>query len=336
MKKILCIMFVLMFALGALAESAYSIVYTGSDYFVYETGKQANIYTQLKNNKKLSAPVTAQLIDQTDGTVLIERDFDASHGERTFSFVIPDNWEGLHMLAMYIDGEKCSEDFPVFVKEYERALKRIDTTENVMAVTIDCGSGGTTSAMRWLEVLEKYDARCTFFITGRWASEHPEAVIAIKEAGHEIGNHSWSHAHFDTLKHWREFRHEIMDTQDILEELTGERPTLFRVPYGDWSYSLRTVLQNEGFKELVQWNIESHDSFAGASASYILSSAMPSTVLPGSIVLFHNDDPIIDSLDQVLNYYTNTWGYKLVTVSELLGEGEYTIDDNFVAHMVDN
>ena len=339
MKKLFCLLITLLLMLFvcAFADSAYEFTYMYDDFFVLDSGAQATVYAKLLNSGKLgSDSLTAQLVDQTDGTVLAEKTFEAKKNERPFSFSVPSDWTGLHSLAVYVNGEKCSEDFPLFVRKYERCLKRVDTEQPIMAVTIDCGAGGSVSCAKWLALLEKYDAHCTFFLTGNWAEQHPESVLAIKAAGHEIGNHSYTHAHWDTLKNWDAWAHQILDTQDVIESITGERPTLFRVPYGDWSYSLRTVLQNEGFKELVQWNIESHDSFAGASVSYILSSAMPSTVLPGSIVLFHNDDPIIDSLDQVLNYYTNTWGYKLVTVSELLGEGEYTIDDNFVAHMVEN
>ncbi len=166
---------------------------------------------------------------------------------------------------------------------------------------------------------------------GFWASLYPETVKKIADAGHEIGCHSWSHAHLDKVKSWDEYYHELNDTNDIIESITGVRPTLFRVPYGDWSYTINTVCDYLDMPWVIQWNISSHDSDESNSDSFILAHAMPAVVPNGSIVLFHCGNPAIDRMGPAFDYYINTCGMTLVTVGELIGDGENVyVDDEFV------
>ena len=328
MRKLLA--FVLAFALllgvNAFADTNVRFKYVYNSFYVYDPGTQVYITAQLE----YPANVTAQLKD-SDGTVLGEKEFTTSNTQRPFAFNIPEDWTGCHMLALYVDGEKCSDDFPVFVKEHEKTMKRVDITEKKMAITIDCGAGGAYECAKWIELLKKYDANATFFVTGMWAERNPDAVRAIHEAGFEIGNHSYNHPHCEKITDWSVMVNELQGTNDLIEELTGVRPTLFRVPYGDWSYTMNTICKWMGFEQTVQWNMSAHDA-ENYSVNQMLTYSMPKEIKPGSIVLFHCASPALDQMDKVFDYYVNTMGFELVSVSELLPEGETYIDDDFVLH----
>ena len=218
MKKILALLWLLLF-IGVLAHAeGFSFNYEYNSYFVYPSGTNVCIYATLKEGAN-GTPITAALTD-SDGTVLCEKQYSSRNETHGFTFVMPDDWTGMHELAVYVDGEQCSEIFPVFVKEQLKPVKRVETDEHKIAITIDCGSGGTYGALEWLEVLEKYDARATFFLTGRWASEHPEAVEAIVAAGHEVGNHSYNHYHMETVSAWKTIKYELLGANAVIEELS--------------------------------------------------------------------------------------------------------------------
>lgn len=83
---------------------------------------------------------------------------------------------------------------------------------------------------RVLDALRGADARGTFFILGAAAERHPELVREIAADGHEIASHGWSHTKVYDLTP-RSFTQEVVRTDDLLEELTGQRPKGFRAPY---------------------------------------------------------------------------------------------------------
>lgn len=325
----------LIFGCCAAGENEIRFNYLYNDYYCVDGGTEVVITAEIDKNMVLGDRVIkAQLIGE-DGTVYGEKSFDRKNRSRGFSVKVPADWTGTHNLAMYVDGVKCSNDFPVFIKVRQSVLRRIQTDEKVIAISIDCGAGGSYGAGQWMQLLEKYNGRATFFMTGRWAYEHPDAVRAVYEAGHEIGNHSYNHPHMETVKTLEKFKKELFDTNAIIEELVGVTPDLFRVPYGDWSYSINTVVRELGFREAVQWNIDTHDSIASRTVPNILMYATQKNIPAGSIVLFHCDNPSVKDMEKAFDYYVNTLGYRLVAVGDLLDmlpEGERYIDDNGVMY----
>lgn len=98
-----------------------------------------------------------------------------------------------------------------------------------IALTFDDGPSESTPAL--LALLARHQAKATFFVCGQNASRLPAIVEQIHAAGHEIGNHSYSHPRFD-FSSPAAMADQIGRTQTVLEKLTGRTPTLFRVPYG--------------------------------------------------------------------------------------------------------
>ena len=104
----------------------------------------------------------------------------------------------------------------------------VEREDAVISVTFDASWGGDKT-MKILDILDEYNAKATFFLVGIWVDKYPELVKAIAERGHEIGNHSDSHAHFTQISD-SQIRQELDSCSDKIEALTGVRPTLFRPP----------------------------------------------------------------------------------------------------------
>ncbi|MEM6783322.1 MAG: polysaccharide deacetylase family protein [Bacteroidota bacterium] len=145
----------------------------------------------------------------------------------------------------------------------------------------DPESGGTTAL---LNLLDAHDIAATFFLIGAHAKRDPGLVRAYVEGGHAIGNHSWTHPNL-----WEtppeETRRELDDTTALLEDLTGERVTLMRPPYGRFSPSARTWAQETGH-QIVMWDVMPGD-FLPSATSEGVRAHLARFARPGSIIVLH-------------------------------------------------
>ena len=195
-------------------------------------------------------------------------------------------------------------------------VPRVETAERRVALTFDDGPS-PYAADSVLHVLEARGAHATFFVNGTSLAEHPE--LGRRLAGHELGNHTWSHRRMVPVSQGT-VRDEIEPT-DSLIRLAGHRgPIRFRPPYCYKLVGLPWYLSRTG-RTTVTWDVEP-DSYADVAATpegivrHVLDR-----VRPGSIVLLHiwapsratslaAVAPIVDSLQ--------ARGYTVGTVGELL------------------
>ena len=110
-----------------------------------------------------------------------------------------------------------------------------------IALTIDDGPDPDVTP-RVLDLLDRYDARATFFCIGDLARRHPRWIEAIVARGHAIENHSQRHRHTFSLSGLAALRREIAAAQQTLTELAGTRPLFFRAPAGLRNPFLEPVL----------------------------------------------------------------------------------------------
>lgn len=109
----------------------------------------------------------------------------------------------------------------------------VSRNDKKIALTIDA-AWSTDKTEFILKELQKQGIKATFFLCGVWVDTYPEYVKKIAEAGHEIGNHSLTHPHMNTLSQ-QEVQQEIIALDDTIEQLTGKRCTLFRAPFGEYN-----------------------------------------------------------------------------------------------------
>ena len=101
---------------------------------------------------------------------------------------------------------------------------------NELALTFDDGPNPAWTP-QLLEILAGYNAKATFFLVGRFAKAEPILTRYIADAGHAIGNHTWTHPNL-AITGKRMVRKELSQTKDQLEQIIGRQVRLFRPPFG--------------------------------------------------------------------------------------------------------
>jgi peptidoglycan/xylan/chitin deacetylase (PgdA/CDA1 family) len=109
-----------------------------------------------------------------------------------------------------------------------------------------------------LDVLRMFEARATFFVLGARVTAAPAAVRRAAQEGHEIGNHTWDHPALP-LKGPGFIRSTIRRTSNVVEQVTGLRPRVFRAPFGWRNPWLHRSARQEGC-EPVAWTVGVHDT----------------------------------------------------------------------------
>ncbi|MEW8971337.1 MAG: polysaccharide deacetylase family protein, partial [Mesobacillus sp.] len=155
---------------------------------------------------------------------------------------------------------------------------QVETDEKVVAITFD--DGPTQQVEDILPLLEKYDAKATFFLIGNEIEENPEAAQMIASAGHQIGNHTYSHNRM-VLKSPSFIKEEIEKTNTLIVNagFTGEID--FRPPNGKKLLALPYYLDQQNI-DTITWNLEP-DSYYSSSADKL--NYIKDHVKPGSIIL---------------------------------------------------
>ncbi len=170
-----------------------------------------------------------------------------------------------------------------------------------------------------LDILDKHNAKATFFVIGKNAKLYPDIVKEELERGHEIGNHTYSHPDLKKISA-SEFIDEINMCSDIIAEITGKKPVLFRPPGGYINNGIvKEVIDYGGTTVLWSWRQDTKD-WACPEAECIVSTVL-NNLNDGDIILFHDyngeKSPTPKALEKILSELSQK-GYQFVTVSELM------------------
>lgn len=171
-----------------------------------------------------------------------------------------------------------------------------------------------------LDVLKKEGVKATFFVVGNRLEAHPEIVKRMVTEGHIIGNHSYDHANLPKLND-TDFRNQVIKTDNLIQTISGYKPTFIRPPYGNIKETQIQWLASQ-HKVIINWNVDSLD-WKGLNAEQVKTNVL-AHVQPGAIILQHSAGGIgedlsgtVQALPQIINKLRND-GVKLVTVPELL------------------
>ena len=146
--------------------------------------------------------------------------------------------------AVTVSNINSKRDLPIYC---------VDTEDNHISLSFDA-AWGNDDTKRILDILEKYNVKVTFFMTGEWIEKYPEDVKAIAKAGHDLGNHSENHKQMSQLTK-EECVEEIMKVHQRVKELTGMEMNLFRPPYGDYNNTLMKAARECGYYT-IQWDVD--------------------------------------------------------------------------------
>lgn len=205
-------------------------------------------------------------------------------------------------------------------KEEEEARKQETENNKYIALTFDDGPE-KESTTRILETLNEYDAKATFFMLGKNAEQYPEVAKQVADEGHEIANHTVTHANLNAINRSR-IEEEMTHSKEQIENATGQTPIIFRPPYGNHNDTVLEIAESTD-QTIVLWSLDTYDwQHRNANATY---QTIIDNVRPGSVILMHDiHQTTADALPKIMEHLSDE-GYEFVTVSEILpyieGEG---------------
>ncbi len=178
-----------------------------------------------------------------------------------------------------------------------------------IAFTFDDGPGEYTDEL--LDCLEENNAHATFFMLGQNVGSWESTVQRMADIGCEIGSHSWDHPNLYNLS-MDSVAKEFSDTDAALEKACGQKASVARAPYGNWSDDIISTVG----KPFFTWSLDSLDwSYKDVNKDY--DEVMNGDLTDGSIILMHDiHEPSVQAAIKMIPELVQK-GYKLMTVSEL-------------------
>ena len=204
----------------------------------------------------------------------------------------------------------------------QEVIKHGPRNKKSLAITFDDGPHPRfTPAI--LDILKKYDIKATFFVLGKHAEYYPNTLIQVKEAGHEIGNHSYSHVNLTQISN-NKIENEFDKTQNIIYEITGAIPKIFRPPFGHHNESIRKIASDNNCKIILWTNTQDTKDWAHPGKNKIVNTVL-SNIQNGDIILFHDyvdsENETIEALDEIIPKLKEE-GYNFVTITEMIQSEE--------------
>ena len=197
-------------------------------------------------------------------------------------------------------------------------LHRVETDEKVVALTFDDGPS-KRYATEILALLQQEHVKATFFITGKESEQNPDEVRLLYQAGHQLGNHSYSHPRM-VLMSPAAVASEIEYTDAAIRAAGYKDEILFRPPYGKKLFVLPWYLAQQQ-RKTIMWDLEPDTDPTLAADAQAMANYVIEHTRPGSIVLMHvmyqSRQSSREALPLIIRGLKQK-GYRFVTVSELL------------------
>jgi peptidoglycan-N-acetylglucosamine deacetylase len=203
-----------------------------------------------------------------------------------------------------------------------KLVSHVETHDSVVALTFDDGPV-PERVEPLLAELRELNARATFFVIGEALAQSPESGRRLVEAGHELGNHSYTHQRM-VLKSSDFYAAEIEQTDAQIRAAGQRGEIVFRPPYGKKLFGLPLYLARTG-RTTVTWGIEPESDPSIARSSERIVADVLDNVSKGSIILLHpwydSGEPTRRAIAPIVQEL-RARGYELVTVSELIAHSE--------------
>lgn len=211
--------------------------------------------------------------------------------------------------------------YNVFASNEKEDTSSETTSKKTVYITFDDGPGGkvTTDV---LDTLKKENVHATFFVIGSQIEGQEDILLRMKNEGHSIGLHSYSHDRNKLYCSNDGFLNEMLKGQEAIYKVTGEKYNILRFPFGcnNKSFKLNEELVNTLHKnnfKIYDWTVDSGDG-----ANY---KSAPETLIKNSckdddnvVILMHcsfMNKTSAKALPSIIKYYKNK-GYEFKTIDE--------------------
>ena len=206
---------------------------------------------------------------------------------------------------------------PLNEKERIVVHRKHVNSEMKIALTFDDGPHPRQTP-KILEILAKYGIKATFFTVGINAYYYPETLKSVVDAGHEIGNHTYTHPKVSKIEKGK-LREEIENCEEIIYQLTEYKTKLFRPPEGMIDSGVLNLIDDLDYS-IILWDIDTRD-WAHTPPRQIADNVINS-ISSGDIILMHDyigtNSPTCEALELFIPILLEK-GFKFVVISELLG-----------------
>lgn len=190
-----------------------------------------------------------------------------------------------------------------------------------IALTYDDGPNDPHT-LQLLEVLAKHSVHATFFLIGRYVHQRPEIAREIVQAGHVLGNHTFTHPLL-TFKSEAEIRRELEQCRAALQDAIGEHSNLFRPPFGGRRPAVLRIARELGLQS-VMWNVTGYDWNAPPAAAIERRAAKQ--IRGGDVILLHDGghkqmaadrSQTVIATDHLIARY-KSGGYDFLTIPQMM------------------
>ncbi len=192
-----------------------------------------------------------------------------------------------------------------------------------LALTFDDGPNHPHSP-RLLEVLARHNVKATFFLIGRYVKQRPQIARSIVEAGHVVGNHTFSHPNL-IFASAQQTRAELHDCRSAITDAAGEHSNLFRPPFGGRRPGTLQIVRSAGLVP-VMWNVTAWDWKALPAER--IQEKVSRQIQGGDVVLLHDGSHVamgadrsqtVIATDRLIARYKSA-GYEFVTIPEMMAQ----------------
>jgi|HubBroStandDraft_6_1064221.scaffolds.fasta_scaffold734711_1 peptidoglycan/xylan/chitin deacetylase (PgdA/CDA1 family) len=204
---------------------------------------------------------------------------------------------------------------------YGKTFTGLAPASRQLALTYDDGPNDPYT-LRLLEVLAKHNIHATFFLIGRYIRQQPQIAREIIQAGHIVGNHTFTHPLL-IFKSEAEIRQELIQCRDALQDAIGKPSNLFRPPFGGRRPATFRVARELGL-EPVMWNVTGYDWNAPPSAA--IERKVAKQIRGGNVILLHDGghkqigadrSQTVIATDHLIARYKSE-GYEFVTIPQMM------------------
>jgi peptidoglycan/xylan/chitin deacetylase (PgdA/CDA1 family) len=205
---------------------------------------------------------------------------------------------------------------------YGRTFTGIRPGSKLVALTYDDGPNDPHT-LRLLEVLQKHEVKATFFMLGRQVQERPQIALDVASAGHEIGNHTYTHPNLIFCSS-AQIKAQITTCTRILDDTIGPHSKLFRPPFGGRRPEVLSMARHAGLLP-VMWSVTAYDW--NPDPANVIYERVSRHVRGGDVVLMHDGGHLsmgadraqtVIATDRLIARYKSE-GYRFVRISEMMG-----------------
>jgi probable sporulation protein (polysaccharide deacetylase family) len=166
-----------------------------------------------------------------------------------------------------------------------------------------------------LATLKRHHVKADFFLEGRWVKNNPDLAKMIADAGHDVGNHSFTHPNMKELSPAK-INEEIVKTNDVIEATTGKMPKWFAPPSGYYKEDVVKIAAAQGLGT-VMWSVDTIDW--QKPAPEVLIQRVNGKLHNGAMILMHPTDSTARALDRLITEI-KAKNLEIGTVTDMLNE----------------